>query len=291
VLATLAGIGIGWATDPGTTRDRSGGPDCKKDVGPTEDEPEAYEHRSDPLKQKVVLQPEASTQTRVTNFGADRDPEFPAYAVKSDRPIDDKLLDKLRLSSETIARTGKESAESAIFPEIAFTEPVPSGDRKRIRFRVCLQPPSSLPAGNYTGNVTLEGPPELEAATVTVTANAKAGSLFGLALVASLVLALLILLFKGAADVRAAAMKAAAGKDAEEQSKAEDWWAAAGKTATDLGWLAPTLFALGATFGILWALYENNPSWGSSGLGDAFALVGAAVAAVGAKAILTPSMK
>jgi hypothetical protein len=56
---------------------------------------------------------------------------------------------------------------------------------------------------------------------------------------------------------------------------------------TDPIWWSTTVVALVAAFGILYGVYANNPAWGSGGLSDVAALVGAAFAAVGGHAMLT----
>jgi hypothetical protein len=51
------------------------------------------------------------------------------------------------------------------------------GGRKRVTFTVCTDG-SDLPAGRYTGLVTVDGPAGMESAAVTMTANAKNGVLW-----------------------------------------------------------------------------------------------------------------
>jgi len=60
----------------------------------------------------LVLQPDAGSQARAVNFGNDRDYETPAFAVKSDRAVDEKLVARLSLTADTFARTGNAEADS-----------------------------------------------------------------------------------------------------------------------------------------------------------------------------------
>jgi hypothetical protein len=57
-------------------------------------------------------------------------------------------------------------------------------------------------------------------------------------------------------------------------------------------WPKSGIVALGAAFGTLYAVYADNPAWGSGGFSDVAALIGAAFAAIGGQTIisaLTPS--
>jgi hypothetical protein len=281
-LLVIGGVVAGSALDDGDRPEQDNKSGCSENAGkPT---------NSTPLKRRTVLQPDTNSETRVTNFGDDRDPEYPVYAIKADRPLDKRAEKGLSITPETITRTGEPTAETETFPEPTFTKPtVSGGDRTRIRFRVCLAPTSKLPPGQYTGLVTLDGPRGLEGTSVTVTANAKAKWLFWVGVAASILLASLVLFYKGVADWRTANIEAASTEN--EKTAARRWAPAAGDTVRDLGWWAPTIFALGAMFGILYGIWANDPSWGQSGLGSALALIGAGVGAVGAKTIFTPSSR
>jgi hypothetical protein len=238
----------------------------------------------------VKLQPDPNSQTRVVNFGTDRDPEFVRFIVTADPALPNNLEERLSLVADMIVRTGNESAESVTFPEPTFSMLRVSGNRERIRFDVCLKPPEDLPAGKYSGVVTLEGPVGVESAAVTITANAKNGELFLGGVVLTLLGAGLVLFYKNAADVRSARIEAAKDGTDEQKTEAESWGPALRSTLRDFGWWALTLFVLGATFGTLYALWEANPAWGESGVGSVVALIGAGLAAVGAKAVFTPSV-
>ena len=251
----------------------------------------------------ITLQAEPGSASKVINFGADRDPDdstvFHVTAASGDDALPTDLEKRLELVADPIVRTG-EKTDSVSFPEPQFSVVRPSGNRKRLSFRVCLAPPSDLPAGKYVGTIALQGPPGVESATVTITANAKDGKSFWIAAAATAVIAFLVLLYKGTSDARATRIAAAAAlpdgtadekkTKADKEEKALSWPRAAGRCLTDPSWYAPTLAALGATFGVLWAAYTDNPAWGESGLlTSAIALIGTGLAAVGAKAIFTPA--
>jgi hypothetical protein len=66
------------------------------------------------------------------------------------------------------------------------------------------------------------------------------------------------------------------------------YWRAAKKTLIDPDWFVGTLFAIGGVLGALWGIYDAHPSWGEAGpVTSAFAIVGAGLAAIGAKTIFT----
>ncbi len=56
------------------------------------------------------------------------------------------LEDHLELVADEIVRSG-ETTDSVSFPDPKFSALKLSGNRKRITFRACLDPPEDLPAG------------------------------------------------------------------------------------------------------------------------------------------------
>lgn len=257
----------------------------------------------DPIKPAITLQADPQSSAKVVNFGADREPESVAFRINVPSVLPKDVEKRLELVADPIVRTG-ETTESVSFPDPRYSALRVSGNRKRISFRVCFDPPKDLPAGKYTGQVVLEGPPGVDSADVTVTLNAKDGLGFWIGMVATGLLAFLVLLYKGASDERATRMAAAEklpdtlddGTPNQAKTKAKTdatrWLSAAWACIWNPGWAFPTLFAVGAAFGVLFAAYANNPSWGESGfLSSVAALIGTGLAAVGARAILTPSGK
>ena len=241
----------------------------------------------EPVKPPLTLQPEANSQSRVLNFDVNRDPKFATFFITAEPALPPGFEGRLNLVADTILRTGNDKTETVLFPEPEFSAPRISGNRKRISFDVCLDPPANLSAGRYSGLVTLEGPTGVESTAVTVTVNAKNGDLFLVGIVVTTLLALAILFYKEAGAKRTAA-QAAAGDDATEKQEAEKWGPQLFRTLIDVGWWVPTLFALGAMIGALLALWDNNPSWGDSGINSVAALIGAGMAAIGAREIFIP---
>lgn len=247
-----------------------------------------------PLDPPIKFQ--AAPQAATRNFGADRKPEDAVFRLTTESALPKGIEKRLDLVADPIIRAG-DTTNSASFPEPTFSTLKVSQDRKTIRFRVCLAPTKDLDAGKYVGTVSLEGPPGVDASTVTITANAKDGGTFELAAIVSLGLALLILLHKGAID-ECARRKAEAEKlpnnadgtptadKTKELKEADDYWDAWIDTLKDPRWFVPALFAVGAAFGALWGIYDANPSWGEAGpVTSGFAVIGAGLAAIGAKSI------
>jgi len=196
--------------------------------------------------------------------------------------------------ADPIVRTG-EKTDSVSFPDPKFSVLRPSGNRKRISFRVCLAQPPDLPAGKYVGVISLDGPQGVDSAAVTVTGNAKDGTGFYLAAGLTGLFAFLVLAYKGTSDERATRMAAVAqlpdknpdGTPNADKRNAARWWLAASALKSP-GWWAPTLVAIAAAVGVLVAAYTDNPAWGENGkVSSAIALIGTGLAAVGAKAIFT----
>lgn len=246
-----------------------------------------------PIEPAIKFQ--AVPQATTRNFGSDRKPVDAVFKLTTESALPKDIEKRLELVADPILRVG-DTTDSAAFPEPSFSALRVSQDRKTIRFRVCLDPTNDLRAGKYVGTISLEGPPGVDASTVTVTANAKDGGVFTWSAIISLLLAFFIMLYKGANEERVR-LKAEAEKlpetdDAEKQTKAsalttaDKYFPAAWSTLKDPRWLIPTLFAVGAAGGALWGIYDANPAWGEAGpITSAFAIIGAALAAIGAKAI------
>jgi len=243
---------------------------------------------------KTPIKFKASPEAVTRNFGSSREKIEAVFKLTSESEILPDVKKQLELVADPMLRLG-ETTDSASFPEPTFSALSISGNHKTIRFRVCLDPSSGLNAGKYLGTISLEGPPGVDTTTVSITANAKDGRVFWFSAAVALFLAFLVLLYKAANDERARRKTDAAGiTDANtktvELKKAENYWTAAWKMLIDPTWLVPTLFVLGSTFGALWVLYDTNPSWGDAGIvTSAFAIVGAAFAAIGARQIFAGS--
>ncbi|HSC20431.1 MAG TPA: hypothetical protein VLC07_01760 [Solirubrobacterales bacterium] len=227
------------------------------------------------------------------NLGADREPEEVTLQVNASPRVPPGYAKRLEVVAEPFI-TSSETGDTVTFSEPTFSPLEVSGNRKRITFRMCIDPPNDLPAGKYVSTVILEGPPSVEAAAMTLTLNAKDGGGFILAALLTAILAFLVLLYKGASEKRALSLAAAqrrpeSARDAAVRD-ATGWREPIFSCLCDLGWLVPTLASIVSAFALLYAAYQANPAWGEGGfVTNAIALVGTGLAAVGAKTVFTQS--
>jgi hypothetical protein len=245
-----------------------------------------------PVKLSLTADPQSAN--RVVNLGADREPEEVTLRVNAAPRVPPGYGQHLEVVAEPFV-SSSETGDTNSFSEPAFSHLHVSGNRKRITFEICVDPPNSLPAGKYVSTVLVEGPPLVEAAVITLTVNGKDGGHFWEAVGLTAFLSFLVLLYKGAAEKRALLIAKAQSKpEGNERDKAivkaEEWPASLGSCLCDLGWWVPTVAAVASAFGLLYAAYEANPAWGEGGLvTNAVALAGTGLAAVGAKAVFTPT--
>jgi hypothetical protein len=220
----------------------------------------------------ISLTPTAQSAQRQLNFDRDRDPKaLTRIVVTADRELPAEITPEVLSYDAILSRTG-DTLESADFPNPTFTQPQIRPDRKTIIFSACLDPDDSS-AGKYVGSFELSGPAGLAAASTNVTVNLKDGDLFWLGFGIAFAVSFALLLLKDASI--------------HYKSKNENWWEALKVPFTDLRWWAATLIALGGAFGVLYATYANDPSWGATGLSAVAALVGSAFATIGGQSILS----
>jgi hypothetical protein len=284
-----AAAGAAW--DANCQVENAGGPAAKY----TEAGSEKRRRRKAPAKKvKLSLTADPQSANRVVNLGADREPEEVTLRVNAAPRVPSGYGQRLQVVAEPFVNSS-ETGDTTSFSEPAFSHLHVSGNRKRITFKMCIDPPNGLPAGKYLSTVLVEGPPPIEAAVITLTVNGKDGGHFWEGAGFTAFLAFLVLLYKGAAEKRALLIAKAQSKPEGEEhdraiSEAEEWWASLKSCFWDLGWWVPTVAAVVSAFGILYAAYEANPAWGEGGLvTNAVALAGTGLAAVGAKAVFTPT--
>lgn len=222
----------------------------------------------------LALATTAQSAQRQVNFGTDREPKtVRSLTLTTEKSLPDSLTSAQLNFESLLSRTG-DGIETAEFPDPTFTDPRISPDRKSITFSACLDP-KDISAGKYVGTITIGGPAGLGAAAINLTLTAKDGSLFFFFLALSLLIAFALLLTKDAATAYTAA-----GDNA-------NWGNALLVPLKDLRWWVATIVAMGTAFGVVYAAYDNDPSWGASGIAAGLALIASAFAAVGGHAIIT----
>jgi hypothetical protein len=203
------------------------------------------------------LSPERSAE--IVNFGNDRGTKERDVVIEAKKALPKSLTPKqIGLDVPRRFERASETLESSDLAYPTFTEPVISSDRTEIRFTACING-DGADAGRYVGAIRVGGPIGLEPATVAVTANMKAASeTFWAALVASLVLALVLLLFRRQ-------------RDPDEK--------------IDGGFVAQVVFPLGAAGLAMYGVYANDPAWGADEFTAVIGLAGTALGAAGLKSL------
>jgi len=241
---------------------------------------------------KLTLQADPQSANRVVNLGSDREPEEITLRVNASPRIPKGYGRRLEVAAEPFINSS-ETADTVTFSEPSFSKLRVAGNRKRITFTMCVNPPNDLPAGKYISTVNLEGPPPTEGAIMTITINGKDGGGFLAAAILTALLAFGVLLYKGAGEKRALLLADAEAKQPGNErdaavKKAKEWGGPIKECLSDLGWLVPSVASVAAAFALLYAAYANNPAWGEGGIvTNAIALIGTGLAAVGAKAVFT----
>jgi hypothetical protein len=234
---------------------------------------------------RITITPEAGSAQRVVNLDEDREIEIVrGLRLQTNRTLPRWLKPKhFEIYAEPLVRTGDETLETVSFPEPVFIPPRILSGGRRIDFGVCLDP-AGLPAGRYTGLINIGGPPGLRGATLAITANAKDANWFWKGTVIAFAVALLTLLFKGAADKRLA--NRTPPSTANPNPTWPGWWESLLAAIGDPQFVFTSIVAVATAFGALYTSYASDPAWGATGPGSVFALVVTAFAAVGGQTLL-----
>lgn len=201
--------------------------------------------------------------TGTTDIAIAASPALPADVTSEDITVD---------IPKRFARNGP-GLTTQYLPEPEFSKPRILQHGTLIAFTLCVDA-SHAAAGSYVGQVIVGGPKGVQPATIAVTLNAKDESEFILGSIIAGVIAVLLLLFRGA-KVRTEQSVPAGGT-------APTLTNAMGKTLTDvLGFWMPTIFAVAAALVAMFQVYDANVSWGADGTSSLIALGGTAISAAG----------
>src|SRR5918995_57086 len=97
---------------------------------------------------KVSLQADPQSASRVVNLGDDREAEEVTLRVNVSPSLPPNYEKRLEVVAEPFANSS-ETGETVTFSEPTFSALEVSGNRKRITFTMCIDPPNDLPAGKY----------------------------------------------------------------------------------------------------------------------------------------------
>jgi hypothetical protein len=231
---------------------------------------------------QVTVLPAAGT----ANFGNSRGTQALDVALQTSAPVDSDVVKGLSfIVPSRLYRENPNLTTVAVKP-LAFSAPVLLSPRE-IGFTICVDG-SELRSGSYTGSVSIVGPERFQAQSLSITVNAKNGKLFAWVLPSALVVSFLLLVLKGAADRTDRRVR----EEVQDQSKdANDFQNPGGRdlrVLTDWGWWIATFVVLALGLAAGYAIYADNPSWGSDALASVIAVAGAVFAPAGLRAVLTP---
>jgi len=234
---------------------------------------------------KITLKPEAADGT--INFGGTRGTKATDVVLLASKPLPRGFSGaQLELDSpRRFARTGQ-NLDSASLRLPRFSNPQILEHRKKIRLRVCVDA-TDAPAGAYSGQIFISGPPRIASTSVALTVNVKTEErTFWLFLILALLGAFLLLLFKAAKEVRE--KDEAEKRDTRKQ--VVRWKVALRSRLKDPTFVVSTIVALGAAFVAMRGIYDSTPAWGTETWTNVFALVGTAFGAAGVGSLISTFM-
>jgi hypothetical protein len=255
------------------------------------------------VKPTITLTPDLPTQT--INFGGDRGWQFAEVVLTASRPLPTNFKPE-QLNIEVLRQFARQSEtdRSVTLAPPTFTTPVINPSRNTITFAVCFDG-SGLSAGHYNGAVTVEGFSGIGPTSVAFNLNAQNRAFFLTVLIASALLTLFLLFWRGAARLQSDNAKAVvadvnssltegasvvsqkAAADAQKPLEAGQRFALKGEVLRDPMFWVGTVLSTVAAIAAAWAIYSANSSWGVNPVTEAFAIVSAVLAAAGFQSLLT----
>lgn len=225
-----------------------------------------------PLPHRFGLAPDQPSQ--VINFGRKRGVREVDLVLKASSRLPRSLKSsQLEIAVPRRFQRAGQNLETSLFMRPTFSEPRFIEGRRSIVFTACLDA-HDVPAGSYTGQITMTGPDGLGRADMTITANAKNWRLFVWGLILALLAALLLLVY------------GAITKDRDDPNNPIDWKEATKATLGSFSFLAQTAVSLVAALVAAIAIYSQDPAWGEDVGPSVIALAGAALAAAGVQSLI-----
>jgi hypothetical protein len=175
---------------------------------------------------------------------------------------------------QRFARSGA-GLTSSYLPSPTFSPPEILEHGKVIAFTLCVDA-TKVEAGSYVGQVIVDGPPGIQAATVAITLNAKDQETFVIGLAAAILVAIALMLLRGVKG------------NYDGQGAPKDIGKAFRETMTEyFGFWTATAIGIGAAVAAMLQVYDSNVSWGADTVSSLLALGGTAISAAGVGTFLS----
>jgi hypothetical protein len=218
---------------------------------------------------------ESTTTGEVLNFDGTRGIKSLDVVIGASRAIPRSITAKqLEIDSPKRFKRVSDKLESTTLRLPTFSKPQFIEHRNKIRFRACFDT-TDAPAGIYTGQIIVSGPPGFGPVTVSPAINAKDGCSFWRDLTIALLIAFVFLLLRAA-------------KEEREKSGDKIRWRDAAKTnLKNPLFVVSTTVALATAFIAMHAIYAADPAWGADPWAALFAICGAGFSAAGIGSLIS----
>jgi hypothetical protein len=217
----------------------------------------------------VTLTPtEASV---VLNFGRQRGTKEIDIVLTAEPALKPFAPDKLEIYVPRRFPRQGDGMESLVFKKPTFSTPEVHENGTKITFTACLDAKDETPGG-YSGEIVVSGPQIAGSTRVAVIANVKEWCWFLVGLFLALVGAFGLLLYR----------------PMQEHPEGKAWRKA---TLQSPAWWVETLASLAAGAIAAWAIYSQDPAWGSDIPTALVSLIGAAFAAAGVQTLISTVRK
>jgi hypothetical protein len=223
-------------------------------------------------KKKVTRSTLTPTESStILNFGRQRGTKEIDIVLTADPAL--KRFAPKKLELYVPRRFPREGAgmETLAFKEPTFSTPEVHESGTRITFTACLDAKEEAP-GSYKGEIVVSGPQVEGSTRVAVIANVKEWRWFLVGLVLALIAAFALLLYRPM-----------------QNNPTGDAWRDA--TLRSPAWWVETIVSLVAGAIAAWAIYSQDPAWGSDVPTALVSLIGAAFAAAGVQTLISTARK
>jgi hypothetical protein len=228
------------------------------------------------LAEPVTLAP--SEPTEILNFNGDQGTKSFDVVLRASEPLPASLTaSNLAIDVPERFKRVSDTLETKALKRPTFTRPRFLEGRKVVFFRTCVDA-GDADAGTYSGQIVITGPEGLEGTASTVTINTKNRLAFLVGLLAALLAAFGLLLYR-------------AGKVHREKHADESWKGALIAVCKSFEFWAGTLTSIIAAAVAIVVIYAGDPAWGADLWPSLFALAGTAFGAAGVGSLIATVRK